>query len=74
MKLSNKQYDAIKWIALIALPAVSTLYFALAGIWNWPFAEQVTGTIAAICTFLGAICKIASASYSKQTSKQTNEE
>lgn len=65
MKLSNKLYDAMKWIALIALPAAGTLYFALAGIWNWPFADQVVGTITAVDTFLGAACGIASASYNK---------
>lgn len=65
MKMSNKLYDALKWIALIALPAVGTLYFALAGIWGWPYAEQVVGSITAIDTFLGAICGIASASYNK---------
>lgn len=67
MKLSNKLYDAMKWIALIALPAAGTLYFALAGIWNWPFADQVVGTITAVDTFLGAVCGIASASYNKTT-------
>lgn len=67
MKISNKLYDAIKWIALIVLPALGTLYFALAGIWNWPFADQVVGTITAVDTFLGAICGIASSSYNKTT-------
>lgn len=65
MKMSNKLYDALKWIALIALPAVGTLYFALAGIWGWPYAEQVVGSITAIDTFLGAILQISNASYKK---------
>ena len=36
MKMSNTVYDIIKWIALILLPAIGTLYFALAGIWDLP--------------------------------------
>lgn len=65
MKMSNKLYDVLKWIALILLPAVGTLYFALAGIWNLPYGEQVVGTITAVDTFLGALLGIASATYKK---------
>ena len=63
MKMSNKVYDVLKWIALILLPSVSTLYFALAGIWGFPYAEQIVGTIAAVDTFLGAILRISTAKY-----------
>lgn len=63
MELSNKTYDALKWIAMIALPALGTLYFALAGIWGLPCGEQVVGTITALDTCLGALLGISSASY-----------
>lgn len=49
--LSDKTYSLLKWIALILLPALGTLYFALAGIWGLPFGEQIVGTITAIDTF-----------------------
>lgn len=65
MKMSNKLYDILKWIAMILLPAIGTFYFALAGIWNFPYAEQVVGTITAVDTFLGALLGIASATYNK---------
>ena len=63
MKIPNKVYDVIKWIALVVLPAISTLYFALSSIWGWPYAEQVTGTIAAIETLIGAILGVSSFNY-----------
>lgn len=66
MKLSNTAYDILKWIALILLPALGTCYFALAGIWNFPYAEEVVGTITAIDTLLGALLGLSSASYSKE--------
>lgn len=66
MKLSNKTYDALKWIATIALPAAGTLYFALAGIWGFPYGEQIVGTITAFDTFLGVIIGISSAQYKKK--------
>lgn len=66
MKLSNKAYDILKAIALIWLPAIGTLYFALAGIWNLPYPEEIVGTITAVDTFLGAVLGISSANYNKQ--------
>lgn len=67
MKLSNKAYDILKWIAQLLLPAVATLYFALAGIWGFPYGEQIVGTITAIDTFLGVILGISTAQYKKAT-------
>ena len=66
MKLNNKTYDILKWIAQLALPALGTLYAALAGIWGFPHTEQVMGTILAVDTFLGAILGISAANYNKQ--------
>ena len=64
--LSNKQYDVLKWVAQILLPALGTLYFALAGIWGFPFGEQIVGTITALDTFRGVILGISSANYKKE--------
>lgn len=63
MKLNNKIYDTLKWIAQLLLPALGTLYFALSGIWGLPYGEQVVGTITAIDAFLGAILGLSSISY-----------
>ena len=61
--MSNKTYDFLKVVALIVLPALGTLYFALAGIWGLPYGEQIVGTITAVDTFLGAVLKISSDRY-----------
>lgn len=66
MKLSNKVYDILNWIALYLLPALGTLYFALSGIWGLPYGEQVVGTITAADTFLGVLLGISSAAYKKK--------
>lgn len=66
MKMSNKTYDILVWIAQIVLPAIGTLYAALSGIWGFPYGEQVVGTITAVDVFLGALLKISSANYNKQ--------
>jgi hypothetical protein len=66
MKLSNKVYDVLKWIAMVVLPAIGTLYFALAGIWGFPYGEQIVGTITAVDTFLGVVLGISNVQYSKE--------
>ena len=55
MKLTDKTYDVMKWLVIIVLPALATLYAALAAVWTWPFADQVVTTITAVDTFLGAV-------------------
>ena len=67
--MSNKVYDALKWIAMYLLPAFGTLYFALASIWGLPYGEQIVGTITAFDTFLGVILGISTAQYNKRVDK-----
>lgn len=67
MKFSNKTYDMLKWVAQILLPAVGVLYFALAGIWNFPYGEEIVGTITAVDAFLGCILGISTKQYNKTT-------
>ena len=64
--MSNKVYDVLKWIAMYLLPALGTLYFALASIWGLPYGEQIVGTITAIDTFLGVILGISTTKYNKR--------
>ena len=69
MKMSNKTYDILKWIAMYLLPALGTLYFALASIWNLPYGEQIVGSVTAVDTFLGVIICISTSQYNKTTGK-----
>ena len=64
--MSNKMYDVLKWIAMVFLPAIATLYFALAGIWGFPYGEEIVGTITAVDTCLGVLLGISSAQYNKK--------
>ena len=64
--MSNKVYDVLKWIAMVVLPATATLYFALAGIWGFPYGEEIVGTITAVDTFLGVVLGISTVQYNKK--------
>ena len=63
LRMSNKTYDTLKYIAQIVLPALGTLYFAIAEIWGLPYAKQIVGTITAIDTFMGVVLRISSNQY-----------
>lgn len=70
--MSNKTYDILKWIAQLLLPALGTLYFALASIWGFPYGEQIVGTITAVDTFLGVILGISTAQYNSRAKEDEN--
>ena len=63
--MSNKTYDVIKMISLIGAPAI-TLIAAIISIWNIPYGAQITATLAAIDTFMGALVVILNANYNKK--------
>ena len=74
MKISNKTYDILKWIAQYLLPALGTLYFGLAGVWGLPYGEQVIGTITALDTFLGVLLGLSSAEYKNDNNNVSSRE
>lgn len=67
--MSNRVYDCLKWIAQIFLPALGTLYYAVAKIWGLPYCEEIIGTITAVDLFLGALLGISTIQYNKQLNK-----
>ena len=70
MNLSDKAYDILKWIAQLLLPALGTLYFALAQIWGFPYGEQIVGTITAVDAFLGVLLGLSSLNYNKDSTRK----
>lgn len=67
--IKGKTYDVLKFIALVLLPALGTAYFALAGIWGLPKAQEVVGTIVVVDTFLGTILQISATRYNNSDEK-----
>lgn len=65
MILPDKAYNVLKWICIILLPALATLWFALGKIWGFPYLAEIEATIIAIDTFLGAILGISAINYKK---------
>ena len=72
MKMSNKLYDVLKFIAQIVLPALGGLYFGLAKLWGFPYGEEIVGTITLLDTFLGTILGISTYQYNKDMKGEGN--
>lgn len=71
--LSNTQYDALKRIVTLGLPALGALYAGLAKIWGFPNGENVVASIALLTVFLGVLLSLSSRSYAKSETKYDGE-
>lgn len=63
--IPSKVYDVLKWVCIIVLPAIATLWFTLGKIWGFPYLAEIEATIIAIDTFLGAILGVSTIQYNK---------
>ena len=72
MMLSNRAYDTLKWIALIALDAIGVFYKTVAAIWHLPFGDEVCATFAALALCLGTLLQISNANYKKKQEPPDN--
>ena len=63
MKMSNKVYDFLKWVALVALDAIGLFYQTLSAIWNLPYGDEVLATCVAVSVCLGTLLQISSSKY-----------
>lgn len=67
--MSSQTYDKLKYVAQVVLPAIGTLWFAIATIWNLPFSEEILGTITAIDAFMGALLHVNTKAYNDEISE-----
>ena len=63
--MDNKVYDFLKFLAQIVLPALATFWVSIAAIWNLPLGDEISRTIMAVDTLLGAILMISTIQYNK---------
>lgn len=61
--MTDKVYNILKYCALIGIPAIGTFYTTIAALWHWPYITEISGTILAFDTMLGAFVGISSANY-----------
>lgn len=61
--LPAKLYNFIKYLVLIVLPALTTLWVVLANVWNWDYMTNVSATMTAVTAFLGTIVGISAKNF-----------
>ena len=59
--LPGPVYTALKWVVLVALPALGAFYSGLAGVWGWPLATEVTQTCSYVALLGGALIGVSAA-------------
>ena len=70
MKLTNRLYNILKYVALIVLPALATLLLGLGELWGIDIMPKIAGTVTLLATFLGAILQVSTAKYWKEKSDE----
>lgn len=65
--LTSQQYNVLKWVTIIVLPAITTAYGTLSSIWGWPYGDQIVASLAAITLLLGVIIGVSTSSYNKSS-------
>lgn len=66
MKMKNETYDVLKWVVMLALPALATLLTSLGAIWDIALAPQLADTVVAINAALAMMLGISSINYHKE--------
>lgn len=63
--MSDKTYDILKLIGLIAVPVI-TFLTALVDVWGIPYGPQIVATLSLIDVLIGAIVAIAKNVYDRK--------
>ena len=64
--LNDKSYDILKWVAIVALPALSTFIVVISRIWGWAdFGSMIGQSITALGVLLGSLLGLSAIGYKK---------
>ena len=63
--MNNQTYDNLKFAALCIAPVI-TFICAVLAIWNIPYTQEITATLAALSTLISAVVAVAKALYDKK--------
>lgn len=66
MKLTNKAYDILKYVALIALPALQVFWLTIGKIWDLSYTVEIGATIGAVALLLGTLLGVSTSNYNKE--------
>ena len=70
MKLDNKTYDTLKYVALIALPALQVFWLTIGKIWDINYTVEIGATIGAVALLLGTLLGVSTRNYYDENQTQ----
>lgn len=70
MKLNNRTYDILKYVALIALPAIQVFWLTIGKIWNISYTVEIGATIGAVALLLGTLLGVSTRNYYEEEQTQ----
>lgn len=65
MKMNSKTYDTLKYIALIALPAIQVFWLTIGKIWGLNYTIEIGATIGAVALLLGTLLGVSNSQFNK---------
>lgn len=69
--MSNKVYDILKWILLVAVAPTIALITGLGELYGFD-TTLIVGTISLVATFLGALLGVSNVKYNKRVDEDEN--
>ena len=69
LKINDRVYDVLKWVAMLFLPALAVLVKTVFAVWHLPYGDEISTTIMALDAFLAAILGISSIAYYNNANK-----
>lgn len=63
MKFTSRTYDILKYVALIALPAIQVFWLTIGKIWSIDYTVEIGATIGAVALLLGTLLGVSTRNY-----------
>lgn len=63
--LSSKMYEVLKWLAILALPAIADFIKFLFPAWNLPYGDPIAETIRQVALLIGVLIGVSTIQYNK---------
>ena len=73
MKMNDKVYDILKWLAILALPALGKCIEGIFGVWGIPYGPEIAETIEYVSICLGTILGVSAIQYNIEQKKAENQ-
>jgi len=74
MKLPDSVYTFLKWLALLAIPALATFYGVIGKVWDLPYTAEIVTTLTAIGTLIGTLIGVSQYNINKEKKEENVKE